>query len=306
MLIINAEIANRFKIMKISFSVYMVILILFSSCQNSNKNEIISLVKEWEGKEILFPTGSVFTILERDTVEHAKNDVDYKIVTYVDSTGCMSCKLQLSRWKEFILELDTISPKKIPFLFYFYPKNKSELNFIVYRNTFNYPICIDEKDSFNKLNHFPANMMFQTFLLDRDNRVLAIGNPIHSSKVKELYLKIIQGDKVQPNNKKNIIQTEVSVDKTTMFLDHFDWHKEQHAKFILTNTGKELLMIYDVTTSCGCTEVAYSKEPTRPGASVSLNVTYKAEHPERFDKSITVYCNATSSPLQLRVKGEAE
>ena len=148
--------------------------------------------------------------------------------------------------------------------------------------------------------------MFQTFLLDRDNRVLAIGNPIHSSKVKELYLKIIQGDKVQPDNKKNIIQTEVSVDKTTMFLDHFDWHKEQHAKFILTNTGKELLMIYDVTTSCGCTEVAYSKEPTRPGTSVSLNVTYRAEHPERFDKSITVYCNATSSPLQLRVKGEAE
>ena len=69
---------------------------------------------------------------------------------------------------------------------------------------------------------------------------------------------------------------------------------------------KELLMIYDVTTSCGCTEVAYSKEPTRPGTSVSLNVTYRAEHPERFDKSITVYCNATSSPLQLRVKGEAE
>ena len=79
--------------------------------------------------------------------------------------------------------------------------------------------------------------------------------------------------------------------KTTMFFDHFDWHKEQHAKFILTNTG---------------TEVAYLKEPTHPGASVSLNVTYKAEHPERFDKSITVYCNATSSPLQLRVKGEAE
>lgn len=94
--------------------------------------------------------------------------------------------------------------------------------------------------------------------------------------------------------------------KTTMFFDHFDWHKEQHAKFILTNTGKDLLMIYDVTTSCGCTEVAYSKEPTRPGTSVSLNVTYKAEHPERFDKSVTVYCNATSSPLQLRVKGEAE
>lgn len=44
-------------------------------------------------------------------------------------------------------------------------------------------------------------MNFHTFLLDKDNKVLAIGNPIHNPKVKELYLKIIQGEKVEQKMK---------------------------------------------------------------------------------------------------------
>ena len=38
------------------------------------------------------------------------------------------------------------------------------------------------------------------------------------------------------------------------------------------------------------TTVAYSKEPALPGKEIALEVVYKAEHPEHFDKTITVYC----------------
>ena len=54
-------------------------------------------------------------------------------------------------------------------------------------------MCVDVDNRFNKLNNFPADMTFQTFLLDKNNKVVAIGNPIHNLKVRELYLKIIQG-----------------------------------------------------------------------------------------------------------------
>ena len=36
-------------------------------------------------------------------------------------------------------------------------------------------------------------MMFQTFLLDKDNKVVVIGNPIHNLKVRDLYLQKIAG-----------------------------------------------------------------------------------------------------------------
>ena len=36
------------------------------------------------------------------------------------------------------------------------------------------------------------------------------------------------------------------------------------------------------------------------------DVSYKADHPEHFNKTITVYCNAESSPILLRIAGDAE
>lgn len=195
---------------------------------------------------------------------------------------------------------------KLSFLFYFYPKDKSELRFIFQRDSFEYPICLDENDSFNKLNHFPSDMTFQTFLLNRNNKVLAIGNPIHNPKIRELYVKIIRGESIAIENESKDIKTEVATDKVSILLGVFDWQKEQKAIFTLKNIGDNPLVIQDVATSCGCTTVAYSKEPALPGKEIDLEVVYKAEHPEHFDKTITVYCNAETSPLVLKISGDAK
>lgn len=83
---------------------------------------------------------------------------------------------------------------------------------------FNHPVCIDEDDAFNRLNHFPSDMSFQTFLLDKDNKVVVIGNPIHNLKLGELYMQIIQGEeKKQKNVDRRSITTEVSIARSTVF-----------------------------------------------------------------------------------------
>lgn len=119
-------------------------------------------------------------------------------------------------------------------------------------------------------------------------------------------MKIIQGGEVKLDGEKNVIQTKVNVDKSVISLGHFDWQKEQKTSFVLKNIGESLLVIQDVNTSCGCTEVTYSKEPVQPGGSVVLSVSYKAEAPGSFNKTITAYCNANSSPVVLRITGDAE
>ena len=164
-------------------SVYFLLLLLtLTSCKDSQKRKISNLVNEWDGKEIVFPSNSVFTVQAKDTVDFPINNADYKIVAYVDSVGCMSCKLQLPRWKDFISEIDSLTGHFIPFVFYFHPKDIKELRYITRRDNFEYPICIDVEDKFNSLNHFPDKMEFQTFLIDMNNKVVAIGNPIHNSK----------------------------------------------------------------------------------------------------------------------------
>lgn len=62
------------------------------SCKESNRDHIVALIHEWEGKEVLFPANLVFTIQGKDTVDYFKRNT-CKIVTYVDSIGCTSCKL---------------------------------------------------------------------------------------------------------------------------------------------------------------------------------------------------------------------
>ena len=87
------------------FSLLFLSVALFS-CQESEKERVSRLVKEWDGKEIVFPDRSVFTIQGRDTVSRPSGDSPYKVLTYIDSLGCASCKLQLPRWKELMAEVE--------------------------------------------------------------------------------------------------------------------------------------------------------------------------------------------------------
>ena len=278
------------------------VCLFFASCGESEKERLSRLVSEWEGKEILFPTHSTFTIQGKDTVDFDFKDADYKVVMYIDSVGCTSCKLQLHRWKEWVHEIDSLTDGKVPFLFYFHPKDMKELRYLTRRDGFSYPVCFDEMDELNRLNQFSSDMTFQTFLLDRDNRVVAIGNPIHNPKVKDLYLDLMTG---KETSKPTGTTTTVAVNQTTIDFGIFPKSEKQERSFVLTNTGNQLLVIQDVTTSCGCTKVEYSKEPVRPGGTLELKVIYEAEQAEHFNKAITVYCNVDNSPLRLTVKGNA-
>ena len=89
-------------------------------------------------------------------------------------------------------------------------------------------------------------------------------------------------------------------------MGRFDWREERTAEFVLKNTGDNLLVIFDVDTSCGCTRVEYDAKPARPGESMVLRVTYKADNPGYFRKEVTVRCNAEEELLKLTVTGEAE
>ena len=276
---------------------------MLASCQESREEAMLRLVNEWNGKEIKFPSRSVFTIQGKDTVNFSFQEADYKVVTYIDSVGCTSCKLQLHRWKELVAEVDSLTDGRVPFLFYFHPKDMKELRYLTRRDDFIYPVCFDEQDEINRLNQFPMDMTFQTFLLNKENKVVVLGNPVLNQKVKELYLGQIMGSRsAKPSE--NI--TQVSINQTELEFGSFPKEEKQERSFVLTNTGTGLLVIHDAITSCGCTKVEYSKQPVRPGETLELKVIYEAEDAGRFNKTVTVYCNTDNSPLRLKVKGNAK
>ncbi len=74
--------------------------------------------------------------------------------------------------------------------------------------------------------------------------------------------------------------------------------------FNVKNISKEVLIIYNVVTSCGCTNVSWDKAPIRSGKSGKINVSFKNDQgPYPFDKDITVYFSTAKKPVILRIRG---
>lgn len=281
------------------------IFLLLISCKETEKKRFVRLLNEWAGKVVYYPSEMCFTSYYKDSIitKCDKSTSPYTILNYVDSTGCFSCRLQLSKWKELIAEYDSITPGKLEFIFVFNSQDKRILARLLKREHFTHFVYIDETDTLNKINHFPKDESFQTFLLDKDGRVLAIGNPIHNPKVKELYKKVILGDETFKQNPPKT--TVVKMDKLVANLGSFPSENEVLTEFTLTNIGDTPLVVIDVATSCGCTTVEYSREPVLPGKGLKLSVKYKADQPGYFNKSIKVFCNTENSPLLLNITGDA-
>ena len=274
----------------------------FYSCKD-RRDDITQLVNKWEDKEIVFPAHSIFTVQGRDTVSFSFSDANYKIVSYIDSVGCTGCKLHLPRWRRFMYEVDTLMNASVPFVFYFHPKNIEDLRYIIRRDTFTHPVCLDVSDKFNILNHFPSEKAFQTFLLKKKNKIIAIGNPILNPKVKELYLKILAGNISKTTTTS---MTEVAIDNLKLDFGSFIHSEIQERSFVLTNIGEAPLIVQDITTSCGCMKTRYVKKPIPPGEKLEITVIYEAEQAEYFNKTIAIHCNIKSSPIILRIVGNSE
>jgi len=273
----------------------------FLSCREEPNSKIVDIVSEWQGKEIVFPENIVFTRYGKDTLFYQIPESDYKIVMYTDSIGCTKCKLQLYKWREFIKEVDTLTGGSVPVLFIFHPMNKKEISYLLRRDGINIPVYIDINDQTNKINHFPSQQQFQCFLLDKDNKVVYIGDPVNSIRVKRLYLSHISPRKY--NTRDTVKKTCVKIGQTEFDLGTIQQGKPVTITTTMQNTGDTPFIIFDTKTSCGCTDVLYDKKPVLPDSSTEIKITYNADDRGYFNKTVSVYGNSEESPVLLRLKG---
>lgn len=290
--------------MKLLNLIILLLIPIFFSCKNEQKEkekQIAQLVNEWQGKEIVFPENLIFTKYVTDTTDYQIPQSEYKVVVYVDSTGCTSCKLQLHKWKELIEYTDSVTQNKVPFLFFFHSKDYSDIRYLLKRNAFDYPVCIDLEDQLNKQNKFPENMAFQTFLLDKNNKVAVLGNPVHNTAVRDLYLKQITG-KDSPN--KNIPRTTAEITQPEIDFGTFDKSEIKETTFEVKNTGDSPLVIVDVSSTCGCTAATYDKRPAKPGETLRVGIKITPKDTGFFDEVVTIkYNSINNQPIKGRIKG---
>ena len=186
---------SQFSVKKICQGIlWLFIVAVFFSCKSKKSNDPADdVVTSWIGKTIKFPKNAQCSVLGEYTPCKFSVVKPYKILLYTDSTGCTSCKLRIDEWKNLIKEADTTMHGKVDFFFYFYPKNDGFIYDLMKRENFRDQVYIDNRDELNRLNNLPKTMDYQCFLLDRNNKVLLVGNPTFNSNVWKVEKDIISG-----------------------------------------------------------------------------------------------------------------
>lgn len=174
---------------------YLILLVLLFACKESVEHRRHLLTRSWMGKPIYCPPDSSFESIRPDsTVFYRIKRTTYTIVSYVnEADSCEKDVWKLQEWRSFLDEVNRTKKEDISCLLYFKPQDRQSLYKQLINSDFQFSICIDEEDLLQKLNHFPQEAEFRTFLLDHRHRVVAIGNPATNPEVRKRYLQLIQG-----------------------------------------------------------------------------------------------------------------
>ncbi len=170
-------------------------LMLFScvlsliSCRNRIKQDIEKLTST----PITLPLNIDIVVNGRDSLITNYYDSEYKLIIYADPDGCASCSVaKLYLWDPLIKYSETFN-NRLKFYYIFGTQDSKKIKATLMSNDFSYPVLIDESMEFERLNpHIPKNKSMHTFLLDNNNNVLLIGDPLINKDVEKMFKDIVE------------------------------------------------------------------------------------------------------------------
>ncbi len=165
-------------------------LSLLSCTRGSSLEEELSLLRS---TPIQMPEKSIITYLGKDTPATDYFKSKYKMVIYTDSTSCSSCALnKLYLWEDLI-EWSDKSGDSVKYYFVFNPPMSDNIRLSLRNSLLEYPMLLDSLGEFERLNpHLPKNKTMHTFLLDENNNVVLVGNPLHNPKIEKMFKEIVE------------------------------------------------------------------------------------------------------------------
>lgn len=136
------------------------------------------------GEQFVLPSDVSWRILDKDTVIDISPCT--KLVVYFNGNGCTPCALkELRHWKPITERIALLnkegSDTQAIFILHAEPDDKIITDAILEQG-FVHSIMYDPKGEFERFNLLPENSLMHTFILDRENKVKHVGNPLLRQK----------------------------------------------------------------------------------------------------------------------------
>jgi hypothetical protein len=284
--------------------------LLLTACSQRSKESryqeecraMAEVVAQWMGREIVLDPSVGYLTYNGDSLNISAPRDKFRILRYVDNSGCSACKLHLSRYSDLLQELSDSAKTSVGFLCIVNPQDIDALNLILKRdNLAQLPILVDINDELDSLNHFPTVPNMQTFLVDKHNKVLAVGDPAINPRIKELYLQILRDGEV---NNARLPQTQIRAEGgEEVQLGRVSVGDTVVRSLQIRNVGSNDFVAEQVSPSCDCTTAELSTSTIHPGEIAILTISFSESEPlGDFYRTIDIFGN-TPEPLTVEIFG---
>lgn len=169
----------------------LVLFVAINSCKNDNEHCLSKMI----GQTVTINKDSMLYIPTDYVINrYWQHETEYKCISYIDSSQCLSCVFRhISEWNNILKEY-SIEKNLVDFMFIFQMPSESIRNCkTLYKMSgFIHPIYIDTLTCFIKDNAFiPDEDLYHTFLLDKNNEIILVGNPTKNLNINNLFQETI-------------------------------------------------------------------------------------------------------------------
>lgn len=275
-----------------------ILLLLLSACSgNADRERMQRIVEEWQGRQIELP--DVMTdFLTGDTID--LSDADFTILTYVDSAGCTGCKMRLALWKAFLDDLVDVSDVDTKFVMVVNTHMENDLNETLSKYSFVYPLYRDSTNLIFLQNGLPNESKYQTFLLNKNLEVIALGSPVSTYEIESMYKDIISGGLVMSKSFDSVIQ----VSENFINLGELKQGEVASRQIKFANKGKKSVIVDNVSSSCDCIQLSFPTITIYPSEDTSASLIFKGDSVVgEFERTIKVSYENIEYPTMINVSG---
>lgn len=187
----------KFRGIALPYCIFSFLILVLSSC--TAKDEVRRTIEGMTGKPVVIDDKGLIVWKPKSSYQMTKRSPrPYTLLVYVDSAQCSECFVKgLAEWNQ-MLRLENDKRYDVQFVFIMEAlKGKGNLlQRHLDESDFKHEVLIDEKACFRKANsQIPQDNIYHTFLLDRDYKIILVGNPLHNENIKKLFLKLLNGTK---------------------------------------------------------------------------------------------------------------